>query len=676
MLEILRKLVDTLGFELYTYDIETYPNVFTCCITRVSDQTKWAFEITDRRNDSTELMQMLNYILNTDGAMVGFNNIGFDYPVINLFYHNNGGYAFDLYQKAQAIIDSDDRFEHLVAPWEIVIPQIDLFKICHFDNMARSTSLKMLEFNMRSPNIEDLPYEPGVPLSEDQIDPLIKYNAHDDSETGKFLAKCVNKIEFRQELSEKYGMDLTNDNDTKIGEKYFIQKLDEIDPNMCYDYSNGKKVKRGTHRDRIALEDAVLPYVQFEQPEFNRILQYFNSQVITETKGVFNDLTAIVDGFAYDFGAGGIHGSVSSSTVCADDEYAIIDVDVASYYPNLAIANRFYPEHLGEAFCDIYEDVFNQRKQFPKSTHPNENAMLKLALNGVYGKSNSHYSPFYDPLYTMKITINGQLLLCMLAEQLIKIPNLSMIQINTDGLTFKIPRVHLQHMRLVCMWWEELTRLELEEAEYSRMFIRDVNNYIAEYTDGKLKRKGAYEYERDWHQNQSQLVVPKAAEAALVNGECIEAFVKGHTDIYDFMLRTKVPRACQLVMIGDDGIEVPKQNITRFYATIDGGSLVKISPVKRPYEPGWFKKSNGLTFGQYIAVREELSAATGLPIDSPDLPWDERINTKNKSRYAERRDQILKDVKVTECNDILTAYVPINYDYYIAEVRKLVDPLR
>ena len=57
------------------------------------------------------------------------------------------------------------------------------------------------------------------------------------------------------------------------------------------------------------------------------------------------------------------------------------------------------------------------------------NAMLKLALNGVYGDTNNIHSPFYDPLYTMRVTINGQLLLCLLAEWLMKIPNLQIIQI-------------------------------------------------------------------------------------------------------------------------------------------------------------------------------------------------------------------------------------------------------
>ena len=60
----------------------------------------------------------------------------------------------------------------------------------------------------------------------------------------------------------------------------------------------------------------------------------------------------------------------------------------------------------------------------------------KLSGNSVYGKSNSEYSFLYDPLYTLKTTLTGQLDLCMLTEFLImKIPDIHILQINTDGLT-------------------------------------------------------------------------------------------------------------------------------------------------------------------------------------------------------------------------------------------------
>ena len=55
------------------------------------------------------------------------------------------------------------------------------------------------------------------------------------------------------------------------------------------------------------------------------------------------------------FGLGGIHGSVESMVVESDDTHVIVDLDVSSYYPNLAIANGFFPYHLGKEFCHIYK---------------------------------------------------------------------------------------------------------------------------------------------------------------------------------------------------------------------------------------------------------------------------------------------------------------------------------
>ena len=195
---------------------------------------------------------------------------------------------------------------------------------------------------------------------------------------------------------------------------------------------DGRKKPRQMIRNSVALRDVISNRVVFEHPEFQRVKSWLESQVLgpkqdpraapgeIETKGIFSDLSATIDGFQYDFGTGGIHGSLHSTVVHEDDEWEIWDWDVASYYPNIAISNRFYPEHLSENFCDIYETVYQMRKGHAKGTA--ENAMLKLALNGVYGDSNNKHSPFFDPQYTMAITINGQLLLCMLAEWLTRRP--------------------------------------------------------------------------------------------------------------------------------------------------------------------------------------------------------------------------------------------------------------
>ena len=386
----------------------------------------------------------------------------------------------------------------------------------------------------------------------------------------------------------------------------------------------------------------------------------------------------------------------------SNDEYIIEDWDVASYYPNLAIKNKLAPAHLGETFCEIYEDIYNQRKGYAKGTA--ENAMLKLALNGVYGDSNSQYSPFYDPKFTMSITINGQLLLCMLAEKLMNAEQVEMIQINTHGLTVRYPRWMKEWVHSVCQWWQDLTKLTLEDVEYNCMFIRDVNNYIGEYTDGKVKRKGAYEYELGWHQNHSALVVPKAAEAALIHGKDIRYFIEHHSDVMDFMLRAKVPRSTRLEWGGEQ-----IQNTTRYYVSTDGDILEKVMPAKGPV--GSYKRASGVPDHFYNQVIDELIAEVSAgftPDTAPSyeemmkmIPWDERIHTKNKSTHEERRTGICTGYTVKVANripDIIGRVMSedfdgdggdiadyeavvdgyfntINYEWYIAEAEKLVNPL-
>jgi len=602
----------------YVYDIETYPNVFTLAVEHSQAPLRWSFEISDWRNDSRDIVAFLQYLKDTDARMVGFNNLGFDYPVLHTLIRMGRSDAPTLYQKAMAIIGSQDegdgKWAHQINPSDRFVPQIDLFKIHHFDNKARATSLKVLEFNMRSDNIEDLPFPVGTTLTQAQVPVLKRYNAHDVAQTKAFYEHTFSMLKFREELTHKYSRDFINHNDTKIGKDYFVMKLEEAGV-ACYDYGSKGRTPRQTRRPSIALKDAILPWIAFEQPEFNRVLGWLRGQVITETKGVFNDLTATIDGFTFVFGLGGIHGSVESEVIESDDDHIIVDLDVTSYYPNLAIVNGFHPAHLGSTFVTIYKHLFEQRKQYPKKSA--ESAMLKLALNGVYGDSNNQFSVFYDPLYTMTITLNGQLLLCLLAEGLMHIPGLRLIQVNTDGLTVRVPRANKWLVDVARAAWQTRTGLNLEEAIYKRVFIRDVNNYIGQYEDGSVKRKGAYEYDMEWHQNAGGLVIAKVAEKVLVEGAPIRQTVQQWPDIMDFMLRTKVPRSSYLQW-GDGRV----QNTSRYYIAQGGKPLFK-----------WMPPLKDKTEWRKIGV---------------ESGWGVQV-----------------------CNDIKDATLPVEFEYYIREVEKL-----
>lgn len=685
----------------WVYDLECYPNIFTAAFKHPNTGARMFFEISEWRNDLSELIEFLYALKTMNCRAIGFNNLGYDYPILHFIMENYhlGLTYHDIYAKNESIINTpwDQRFNNLVWESDTHIIQIDLYKIHHFDNDARRTSLKMIEYNLRMDSIQDLPFEPGVALTYDESRELIIYNWHDVDATMLFYFETLLMIEFREQLGEKYNKNFLNHNDKKIGTAIFVHELEKAVPGST---------SHQTRRESINLADVIFPYIKLD-PEFERVRQWLASQTIVKgcnekkinLKGIFKDINCTIDGFKYVFGSGGIHGSIDSTIVESDDEFIIYDWDVAGFYPELGSVNGLYPEHLSDEFCVINKQLAVQRSKYKKGTALNN--AIKLARNGAYGDSNNEYSPFYDPQYTMSITINGQLLLCMLAQYLIKLPGLSMVQINTDGLTVKCPRDQVEQMKAVCKWWEDYTQLELESAVYSRMFIRDVNNYIAEYEDGKLKAKGCYVYQTklsqglkwtpadmDWHQNQSALLIPMAAQAALVHGQCIRDFIINHPDIMDFMLRTKVGRADQLVLStkrDEHGCTAHKflQRITRYYIAKQGGSLIKISPPAKGVQPGVWKRANSLTDEFYNGVIAELKTRDyeiewrDGDLDAQGLPWDGRINTKNRSKYEIRNTSINAGWLVSPCNDIKQFNRDnINFEYYIKEAEKLVEPLR
>lgn len=139
-----------------------------------------------------------------------------------------------------------------------------------------------------------------------------------------------------------------------------------------------------------------------------------------------------------------------------------------------------YPAHLGPEFMKLYEKFINDRlAEKPKPKKERDNVLIegyKLILNGTYGKSNEETSFMYDPLYTFKTTIAGQIFICMWSERMIKAcPEIQFLQTNTDGQTVRVPRSYVEEIRKVNDQLTKETTLTIEEVIYDQMIIRDVN---------------------------------------------------------------------------------------------------------------------------------------------------------------------------------------------------------
>ena len=214
------------------YDVECLVNLFTYTGLNRATKEKHQFVIHKSRN---EYKQLIEYLLSEKIVMVGFNNLKYDYPLLHHMLNHYNEYVYldgqalaqKLYEKSQFIIESEFS---IIAEKNTKIPQIDIYKIHHWDNPAKACSLKHCEMSMRMDNIEEMPlHHTHWVTKQEEIDMILGYNDHDvdatnmlfDYTIGKTdhaIYKGRDKIALRQLLSRSFKLNLLNHNDVKIGE--------------------------------------------------------------------------------------------------------------------------------------------------------------------------------------------------------------------------------------------------------------------------------------------------------------------------------------------------------------------------------------------------------------------------------------------------------------------------
>ncbi len=575
--------------QLWVYDIETLASCFTYTAYNVDTQEVVQYVIHKNRND---LLQLINHLKACKGH-IGFNNLSFDYPIIHylllrydillddILNFRNQEIVTYIYEKSQEIINTLNSGGYTaIKPKECYIPQLDLFRIWHYNNKARMTSLKALEISMNYPNVMDMPIDHAKKdITLEDIPMILNYNLNDVMATYEFYLKSIDKINLRKQIQQQFNIPCLNWSDSKIGEQLILKLFCDKTGQSIWDVKDMR-----SERLKIALNDIILEKITFESEEFNGLLSYVKGLEIIGTKDSFKK-SVVYKGFKYDYGTGGIHGCIKPGIYLSDSQYMIIDADVASLYPNLAITNNFYPEHLGDTFNTVYKSIIDMRMEAKGKGNMVLSDGFKLAANSVYGKSNDKHSFLYDPQFTMAITINGQLLLTMLAERLLtRLNDITVLQINTDGITVRIHRNNFAKYMNECHRWEDLSGLKLEFVDYDKMIIGDVNNYLAVTTTGKVKNKGRYEVnkvvgsEPAYHKDNSFKIVPLALQEYFVNGKSIEKTVREHTDIYDFCGRQKF-KGHDYGMIshisGDSIVNHKMQKNVRYYISNKGSVFTK-----------------------------------------------------------------------------------------------------
>jgi hypothetical protein len=577
----------------WVMDYETICNTFVAVFQHYrNDSVRKVFVVNKDQNDIKEFSKFLTDCKTKNQWHISYNGLDFDAQITQHVMKHHSHYikmpgdqiAEKIYAYAQETISRKNRGEFVeFAPYKLWIRQIDLFRLNHWDNKAKSSSLKWVQYAMDWENVEEMPHHHTEPVTDSHtLQKVISYCINDVLSTKQILDHSKEQIKLRQVLTKEYGIDLYSASEPRISKElflYFLEKKTGIE--------KAELKSMRTPRTHIVLGDCILDYVKFQTPEMQKMLDFFRKTVITSTKDGFK-YRMEYKGVKTDYGLGGLHGATEAGVYEAKPGWTIMTSDVTSFYPNLAIKNGFAPEHLPKKeFLDLYEWFFEERKKIPK-TDP-KNYVYKIILNSTYGLTGDENSFLYDPRMTMQITVNGQLLLSMLYEMLsLAIPEATPLMQNTDGLEMMIPSGSVETYMKVCAEWEKMTKLSLEHDEYKKMIIRDVNNYIAINVKDKVKCKGAFEWEdlekkkvATFHKNKSFLIIPKAIYAYFVNGVHPEDFLRDNTDVMDYCagVKSKGSWYYEERYVDKGELNVNRlQKIVRYYVSKNGGKIVKCHP--------------------------------------------------------------------------------------------------
>jgi hypothetical protein len=594
-------------------DYETLSNCFIAVFEDIKSDYQEIFVIHESKNDILELVTFLERNTNSEEWHVSFNGLAFDSQITEHILRNKEQLveldgdviAKFLYDKAQSVIQRQNEGEFSeFGSRDMHIRQVDVFKLNHWDNPAKRSSLKWIQFSMDWKNIIDMPIHHSSDIRADQIKSIITYCINDVKSTKAIMFLSKGQIELRRNLTEEYNIDLFSASEPRISKELFLHFLSKQTGIPKWDLR-----KMRTRRNEIVVKDIILPYIEFKTATFQNLLKKFNEIVIYpgQTKGGFK-YSVQYKGVKTDYGLGGIHGARVSRVYKADEDMIIMTSDVVSYYPNLAIRNNWSPAHLPKKdFSELYEWFFEERKKIPKKDP--KNYVYKIILNSTYGLSNDENSFLYDPEFTMRITINGQLSLSMLYEMICEeIPGAIPLMQNTDGLETMIPREYVDKYMEICARWEELTSLQLEHDTYSKIVLGDVNNYIAvtEYSEvpkdvyekvkeenphylfkiendkyyfAATKSKGRFEFHNlALHKNKSFLIIPKALHAYFVEGIHPNEYIKTNKNIFDYCGGVKIKGDWKFVEHHVVNQEYQKDNLQhtiRYFVSKTGSKIIK-----------------------------------------------------------------------------------------------------
>lgn len=546
-------------------DTECYPNYFLIVLKSIDGKL-----ITFEYNDENDIdKKSLSNILSSK-LTIGFNSRFYDIPMIMRFLKDGDKPTNEQLKKlSDDLILSDNSFD-IISNNFLWTPRkwnhIDIIRV-----LPSKCSLKMYGARIHTKKLQDLPYDPSKVLTREEKEVLKVYCINDVDITRDLYLQIYEELKLRWEIGKELDVDCRSKSDADIAEIYFKNKFAGItipkDKSLSFKYKLPHYLSYNNESINSILND-ITDFEFTDKTNLKKDISFVGKEIKTKT----NNFT---------IGIGGLHSKEESIAVVKSSDEFLIDVDVTSYYPSIIINNSIYPSNLGKEFLSLYKQLRDRRLQIKdKTSAPSK--FYKIVLNGTFGRLGYRKSILYDLEKMIQTTITGQLCLLMLVDNLEE-SGFEIISGNTDGLTIKGKLADINKFEEVLEKWEFITGFELEKTYYDRIYMRDVNNYIAIKSDGGVKTKGFLSM-NDLSRNAHLGVVKKAVREYLVNKVDIEHSIKnGSKEDYLLTKKTKLGATFRGEYLG---------KVVRWYYRTDGDYILNTKGHKVPDANGAYPIMN------------------------------------------------------------------------------------
>lgn len=564
--------------KLRFFDFEVTPNWWECTFGDLLDDSKDPDEsiketfVTITSDSVNAREEICNQMFEKDTVLVGYNIKSYDLIIANGIYQ---GFSPKLIKILNDLIIIPDCEMSSKEHWRMsAFKKKKIRNVVYQDLMDDNNgTLKEKEATFGLSILESsVDFNKEFLTEQDKMD-MTFYNRHD-------VYACM--ILYTRSMKGYVK------NKLAIGRKFNIPIAE------CYASTNAKLVSRALGAERTSFSDAEL--IEIFLPKKIQRYCYDNlpSKILDKLRNDTKSFSINLFNNEVSFGNGGIHSVYSKDLyVESDDEWCLVNVDAASYYPSMLI--QF--ECLSRAVKNpkVFENIFNERiylKHKEDKTPEEDDIQLadKLVLNTTFGASGNKWLDLFDPYMCTRCCRLGQIFLASLACKLVReVPDLKVIQSNTDGILVYVKRKYLNLVQKLQDEWTSVSGINMDRDDVEKIWQRDVNNYLLVKDSGKIKRKGLWLMET-WTKPGYFLISPltafvcsKAAINFYINGDDIVRSIVKNEDLLDFCITCKKgPSYKGVIQRFADGTEKQLFKCNRVIATKDqnAGQILKYKDVK------------------------------------------------------------------------------------------------